>query len=319
MDSQDAAVLGYTTSSLESRLLAAEAAREEAETRALRAEAENARLRQHLTTFGEQMLSAASPGGVVMATPSPAGNSTTSSSGSRQLSQLTPLTSSPGRGHDIGSSSRRLLETQRNDASSLSLSDQPAATPLLERREHPTSSSNDQPTSKRPRRWIFNPKWRVGRDWLEYDANKDTMGCSVCRIAGEGSKWARTGITRMRLEAITTHSNDVKHQRHLAEAARTAEQHGAGNNVPPVVVGHQVVRSAIGTSSTSSSLHTPTNNAVAAVAHHHLNHVMPPHQQQQQVLVGASQGVGGSGPGGGGVQPAVQSSVGGHPGGQHQK
>jgi len=43
------------------------------------------------------------------------------------------------------------------------------------------------------------------------------MGCSACRVAGETGKWARGCIARLRLEAITSHSNDAKHQRHVAD------------------------------------------------------------------------------------------------------
>jgi len=51
------------------------------------------------------------------------------------------------------------------------------------------------------------------------------MGCKICRQAGESGKWARAGITRLRLEAITSHQNDAKHQRHVKEleAAEAAE------------------------------------------------------------------------------------------------
>lgn len=95
-------------------------------------------------------------------------------------------------------------------------------------------SPSEQRGAKRTRRvWIFNTKWMQGREWLEYDKVNETMGCSVCRMAGESGKWARRGITRLRLEAITSHANDQKHQRHLndaTEAIKRAEL-GAQHNV----------------------------------------------------------------------------------------
>mmetsp|Transcript_5165 Transcript_5165/g.15680 ORF Transcript_5165/g.15680 Transcript_5165/m.15680 type:complete len:259 (+) Transcript_5165:90-866(+) len=195
---------------LEARLLAAEsareaaeAAREAAEARALRAEADAHRLRQQLTLFGEKMISLAKSSVVVHQSPMP--------------SSIAAAPTSPESAHSVVS---RVAETSRSEAGLL----EAAAVDRVERAS--SIASSEQPSAKRSRRvWMFNPKWRIGRDWLEYDMTNETMGCSVCRIAGESGKWARTGITRMRLEAITSHANDQKHQRHLAdaEAAKRAE------------------------------------------------------------------------------------------------
>ena len=62
---------------------------------------------------------------------------------------------------------------------------------------------------------MFDPKWREGREWLEYNEANETMGCAVCRAGGETGKWARNTITRLRLEAITSHANSTQHRTHM--------------------------------------------------------------------------------------------------------
>lgn len=211
LDSSDSVVchqFGTPPTPLEARLLAAEsardaaeAARDAAEERALRAEADAHRLRQKLTFYGEKLLVEASnvPGSNIAAAP------TINDSASTLMGAAPPPTVHRNEATGAVVASERLATMDRGSEGSA-----PATSPL---------NSSDHPPAKRSRRiWTFNPKWRVGRDWLEYDTNAETMGCTVCRLAGESGKWARTGITRMRLEAITSHANDQKHQRHVADA-----------------------------------------------------------------------------------------------------
>jgi len=242
----------FAESSLESRLAAAEASRDRLEQRAARAEAEVARLRQQLLTFSDKLASAARENDVAVV-------STTSSSNAQPAELLNDVVVVPA-------PEMPLTAVDANVAAALSSPVAIAPAPPVA--EHPPpvptsaltctpaapgSEENDGQNSpdgrpqKRSRRvWVFNPKWRNGRDWLEYDESTDQMGCSVCRLAGESGKWARAGITRLRLEAITSHSNDAKHQRHLADqqaaaaAAKkqdeddaTAAQEGGEVGVPP--------------------------------------------------------------------------------------
>lgn len=214
-----------SASQLEARLLAAEsarqaaeAAREAAEARAVRAEADARRLRQQLTLFGEKLINAANSGAIGPSTMPSAAAPISNDAGH-------PAVSRPG-SHPRSDAGSVLPEKSGNRGSDGAAT----ATPL---------NNNEQPQAKRSRRvWMFNPKWKSGRDWLEYDMSNETMGCSVCRIAGESGKWARNGITRMRLEAITSHANDIKHQKHMAnaEAAKRheAQQRAATHGPPPI-------------------------------------------------------------------------------------
>lgn len=229
IDSSDTVVChkfaAATASQLEARLVAAEsarqaaeAAREVAEARAVRAEADARRLRQQLTVFGEKLISAANSGAIGPTAMPSAAAPTSNDAAHTAMSR-------PG-AHPRSDAGSVLPEKSGSRGSD------GAATPT-------PSNNNEQPQPKRSRRvWMFNPKWKTGRDWLEYDVSNETMGCSVCRIAGESGKWARNGITRMRLEAITSHANDIKHQKHMAnaEAAKRHEaQQRSGTHGPPSI------------------------------------------------------------------------------------
>mmetsp|Transcript_1523 Transcript_1523/g.5228 ORF Transcript_1523/g.5228 Transcript_1523/m.5228 type:complete len:262 (+) Transcript_1523:276-1061(+) len=197
--------------SLEARLAESEARRDAAELRAERAEEEVAKLRQHLVTFSEKMAAAARESAM------------DDVPGQRPTMSDAPPPPPPPAAENPPSA----LATPVAIAPTPTAASTPLGPPASSDLGDDGTNSPDGRSNKRPRRqvWSFNPKWKAGRPWLEYNESAQMMGCKICRQAGESGKWARAGITRLRLEAITSHQNDAKHQRHVKEleAAEAAE------------------------------------------------------------------------------------------------
>jgi len=156
------------TESLASRLAAAEACRDRLAQRAAGAEAEAARLRQQLLTFSDELASAAREQDA-SAVVSTASSSAAPPNPRDRANDVVPSVALPRPGVDanvaLAVASPVVLAPPLG----------PSAPPLgpsapLGPGSEENGSTEGRP-SKRPKRVsVFNPKWRNGRDWLEYDA-----------------------------------------------------------------------------------------------------------------------------------------------------
>ena len=64
------------------------------------------------------------------------------------------------------------------------------------------SKSKSRLTVHAPQR--FNQKWTIGRDWLEYDAEKNLMFCRICLKAKVDNSFT-SGCGSLKLENIEVH------------------------------------------------------------------------------------------------------------------
>uniref|UniRef100_A0A7S3JRQ7 Uncharacterized protein n=1 Tax=Aureoumbra lagunensis TaxID=44058 RepID=A0A7S3JRQ7_9STRA len=106
------------------------------------------------------------------------------------------------------------LSTVRNRSSATTIrrpsSPSEAGSDLISR------DSDTRPSKKQRRRiWEFNQAWLQQYPWLEYNEETRTMGCSVCRMAHEKSRWGKTEICRLRIGSVRSHANDQKHMKHV--------------------------------------------------------------------------------------------------------
>lgn len=103
-------------------------------------------------------------------------------------------------------------------------------------RSDKASDSKEKQASKREgdhiydqtkRKRTFQPSWKIGRNWLKFDEEKDVIFCETCRLnkyhlADTACQFAK-GSTSLQITSVNKHEGSTKHRREQAahDAANT--------------------------------------------------------------------------------------------------